>query len=187
MIIQLFGIDLLPQNSNWLTIISSFGGPLIFFATLYGIGVILPNFVKQKRIEHLSDNARSALNVLIEAEEALKKLFFAVKVQSGEAMQRELQVEVSLALNKLRNMLLLIIKSAEIPENFIKEAHLQQLDELVQKLNEKTQYFPLKLTDILAIIDKDWTNNTRINLAQLEQLRDILVKIHGMNDKAPKQ
>ncbi len=187
MTIQLFGIDFLPQNSNWLNIVSTFVGLLISLVSLYGIVVILPNFVKQKRVEHLSDNARSALNILIEAEEALKKLFFAVKIQSDEAKQRDLQIEVSLALNKLRTVLVLIVKNAEIPENFIKEAHLQQLDQLVQLLNEKTQNFPLKLTDILVIIDKDWTNHSKINLGELEQMRNILVKIHGMNDKGPKK
>lgn len=180
---QLFGIAILPSDANWLNILSTLAGLLISLASLYGIVVILPNFVKQKRVEHLSDNARSALNVLVDVEESLKKLFFSVKVQANESKQAGLQIEVSLALNKLKNMLLLIVKNAQIPENFIKETHLQQLQELVQLLNEKAQHFPLKLTDILSIIDEDWEKNSKINFSKLDQLRNILVKIHGMNDK----
>lgn len=186
MAVQFLGMGLLPQDSSWLNVLSTLAGFFMSLASLYGIAVILPNFVKQKRVEHLSDNAKKALEILIEVEEGLKKLFFAVKIQLDEAKQGPLQVEVSLALNKLRNILLLITKNAEIPENFIRKEHLEKLDHLVRVLNDKTQYFPLKSTDLLDVIDKNWTEHNRLDLRQLEELRDILVKIHGMNDKSPK-
>lgn len=186
MSIQFLGMDLLPNASNWLTIISTFANLLMSLVSLYGITVILPNFVKQKRVEHLSDNAKQGLDVLIEVEEGLKRLFFAVKVHLDAATQSQLQVEVSFALNKLRNILLLIIKNAEIPENFIREENLKKIEHWVAVLNDKTPYFPLKSEDILVVLDKNWRTNVKLDLWQLEELRDILVKIHGLNDRTPR-
>src|SRR5437868_6477950 len=78
------------------------------FTAVYGIWFVLPNFIKQKRLENFSANAAKSLEHVVEIEEALRKLIIIRRNRTDEKEHIQVQLEVSHALNNLRTRLLLL-------------------------------------------------------------------------------
>jgi hypothetical protein len=148
-------------------------GPIATVVTaMYGLWYVLPNFIKQKRLENSSNSAAKALEALVEIEEDLKKITYLIVKDGQQEEHIKVQFQLSYQLNKLRNSLLLLRHYPEIP-------HLIKWVEDVQKGLEKTlESSPTEQASVE--FRQGWVKNIYLNYQRLEELRDVLLRIYEL-------
>lgn len=156
----------------------------ITLVAIYGTFFLLPNFVKQKRIENASTGAKDALRSLMNLEEALKKFAFYLKINqpptaSENKELREAEMEVSATLNTLRNNLLLLHENPDVQQLI---AWIEKLLTISQE-NKKEHTRHFISPTLLNELDPRWTEKNTPDFSELERTRATLCAIYKINDR----
>jgi hypothetical protein len=178
-------ISLLPHDASWFKLITDLTPVFLF---LYTVLFFWPNFIKQKRAENLSFNAKEALLALTRLENLFHEFLFMQhkgSYQQGELLK--MQFKIWSALNELRNMLLLIRRDIQLHKMPGIEDLVRWIEEVRTLLHDKE---PRTLSasvvhDLFSRIDPSWIHHKELSTHPLEKLRNILLKIYEYRDPRP--
>ena len=162
--------------------IGALAGLATISAVIYGFWW-LRNYKIQKRVEFLGADAKEALMYVTDIEEAIKKLFLLTSDKNYAMKQEkhiEVQCELSLALNRLRNMLLAMSKNEHLKDS----DQLLQLIRWIERLG-RVLVHKKPLTAVIISIDLlsecDLLDKEPFSIEPLEKLRIILCNIREVN------
>ncbi len=184
---RIFNLPFIAADESWLTLLNKLLALITPLATMlgifYGIFSVIPNFVRQKQVEHMSLDAKEAWKILPEVEVAITKLYVETDACLKHARtidpekHQQLQIELLAALNRLHNALLLLRRNV----------HIRAIADWIERLEKILQYRDTGTTPSLISLDLlvefgVLAKHDR-GFQQLALLRDNLIAIYEMRDE----
>lgn len=150
-------------------------------AGLYGIFWFWPNYLQQKRLENLITTTKEGLGGILETEEKIKRLFFVLLSDHGSIEdQIKAQFDLSYAVTRLKNAVLLLQRDADlVPNGAIQRAlrHISQLEDLLHNKNTLKSF-----SNATLFTKDDVTHKSSILADLIEKLKEDLLQIYDMGE-----